>query len=107
VLFLLIAAIPLHVHAQDTLTPGTATAKASERETIDFEGIRIVFPKRAADVVEQLKPALKKYREERRCAVDAEAKEIAESFSDTAMNEMLRGPVAGITPRCSQPHRRR
>jgi hypothetical protein len=60
---------------------GTPPAeKQSERETIRFEGIRIVFPKGEADVVEALKPALRKYREERRRVADAEAKEIAQSL---------------------------
>lgn len=95
---LLVAAIP--GHPQDTAKSPPA-GKQSERETIHFEGMRIVFPKGEADVVEQLKPALRKYREERRRAADAEAKEIAQCLSGTEMKEMFRKPVAGFLARDS------
>ena len=96
--FLLVATIS--VHPEDTAKSPPA-GKQSERETIDFEGMRIVFPKGEADVVEQLKPALRKYREERRRAVDAEAKEIAQCLSGTEMKEMFRKPVAAFLARDS------
>lgn len=100
VALLLLAAFSLP--AQDT--PGAlppAAAKESPRETIHFEGMRIVFPKGEADVVEQLKPALRKYREERRQAAEAEAKEIAGLLADSAKKEMFRKPVAGYLARDS------
>lgn len=75
--------------------------QASPRQTINFEGMRIVFPKGDADVVEQLKPALKKFREERRRAADAEAKEIAQCLSGAEMKEMFRKPVAAFLARDS------
>jgi hypothetical protein len=96
--FLLVVALP--VHSQDTPAAPPA-GEGAERETIEFEGMRIVFPKGEADVVEQLKPALRKYREERRRAVDAEAREMAELFSGTEKREMFRKPVAGYMARDS------
>lgn len=103
--FLLFAAVfplvsVLPIQAQNP--PGAPPAeKATARETINFEGMRIVFPKGEADVVEQLKPALRKYREERRRVVDAEAKEIAQCLSGTEMKEMFRKPVATFLARDS------
>ena len=94
-LFFLLAALPLR--AQDA--PAVPPAAASERETVAFEGIRIVFPKGEADVVEQLKPALRKFREERKSAVEAEAKEIADLLSDDKNREIFRNPVAAFTAR--------
>jgi hypothetical protein len=94
-LFFLVAAVPLY--SQNA--PAAPPAAESERQTIDFEGIRIVFPKGEADVVEQLKPALRKFREQRRSAIEAEANEIAECLSGTEMIEILRKPVALFTAR--------
>lgn len=96
--FLLVAAIS--AHSQD-IAKSPPAGKQSERETIVFEGMRIIFPKGEADVVELLKPALRKYREERRRAADAEAKEIAQCLSGTEMKEMFRKPVAGFLARDS------
>lgn len=85
------------VYPQDTPT----APSAAERETINFEGMRIVFPKGEADVVEQLKPALRKYREERRRMVDAEAREIAEVLRGTSNEEKFRKTVPGYMARDS------
>jgi hypothetical protein len=91
-LFLLAAAIPLRSAPE-------APDAALERETVDFEGIRIVFPKGEADVVEQLKPALRKFRKERQSMIEAEAKNIADSLSDTEMREMMRKLVSPFLAR--------
>jgi hypothetical protein len=92
---LLVSAIP--VHAQNT--PASPPAAGAERETIQFEGIRIVFPKGEADVVELLKPALLKFREERQKVVEAEAKDIAGGLSGTEMREKVRQLAKAFTAR--------
>lgn len=90
----------LPIQAQDPLGAPPAE-KATARETINFEGMRIVFPKGEADVVELLKPALRKYREERRRVVDEEARETAHLFSGTEKREIFRKPVGGYMARDS------
>src|SRR5688572_17456922 len=75
-LFLLLATFP--ASAQNTAATSTA---GPERESLDFEGTRIVFPKGEADVAELLKPALRKFREERQKVVEAEAQNIASALS--------------------------
>lgn len=96
--FLVVAAIS--VHPQDTASV-PPVGKQSERETVNFEGMRIVFPKGEADVVEQLKPALRKYREERRHVVDAEAKAVAEALRGASNEEKFRQTVPGYMARDS------
>jgi hypothetical protein len=94
-LFFLVAAIPLR--AQDA--PSSPPAAASDRETVDFEGIRITFPKGEADVVERLKPALRKFREERKSVAEAEEKDLAGCMEDTKLRDQLREKIPFFTGR--------
>ena len=93
--FLLLTGVSLHAQS----APAAPPAAQPERETVDFEGIRIVFPKGEADVVEQLKPALRKFREERKRAAEAEAKSIAGCMAGTELRDQLRKKMAFFTGR--------
>lgn len=94
-LFFMVAANPLR--AQDA--PAPPPAAALDREKVIFEDTLIAFPKGEADVVDQLKPALRKFREERRRVIAEEAKDIAHCMADTKMRDQLREKMPFFTGR--------
>ncbi len=72
---------------------------ALERQTMEFEGIRIGFPKGEADVVEALKPALRAFVRERKRMAAEEADAFAKATSDPALGKKAGAIVAALMAR--------
>lgn len=72
---------------------------APARETIEFEGIRIGFPKGEADVVEVLKPALLEFRRERRRLAGLEAEAFATAPANVDARKMFGRQIAAVMGR--------
>ena len=72
---------------------------ASERETIVFEGIRIVFPKGEADVAVALKPALHGYLRKRQPMADEEAEAFANMLSNPDLVKKIGARIGALMAR--------
>ena len=70
-----------------------------QRETIEFEGIRIGFPKGEADVAAALKPALLEYRRERKRLAAEEAEAFAAALANVDARKMFGRQIATVMGR--------
>lgn len=81
------------------LAGSPVAAQTFPRDTAEWQGISLHYPKDDADLVDRLKPALSDYRQKRQAAAREEAEALAAEFDAPQVKEGLRQRLTAVLGR--------